>query len=294
VRRVFPRSVERELGELREADPWFHDHFEKVPRIIAEHLRRVIPLESSQVLDFGCGEGLMAKGLARFAREVHGVDVMLEFLGLEERLKKTFRSTHRLPRVSLRLVGLGEPLPYPDGMFDGVFAWSVFEHVAEIGAALAEIVRVLRPGGAFFLQIAPLYCSPHGGHLWGILDEPWIHLRLHHEELFRRIRNSSGIQATQHQLSTIQLQKPCREFQESIIDCFRSLNRVTVGQLMEQLRAAGLDIVHQQMTNECPYTVPDDLLMNYSHEDLTTDQVVVLMTRPATVEKPGEVGHGMV
>jgi ubiquinone/menaquinone biosynthesis C-methylase UbiE len=280
--------VDRDLERLAETDPWFHDqktdpwfhdHFEKVPRIVADRLWRVIPLSSSCVLDFGCGEGLMASGLARFAREVHGVDVMPDFLGLEERLRSALGPTRQLPPVALRVVQPYEPLPYPDGTFDGVFAWSVFEHVADIPRALAEIFRVLRPGGAFFLQIAPLYCSPHGGHLWGVLDEPWIHLRLGMEELFSRIREPAETQASRHPLRTSDLQKPAHEFREFIIQSFHSLNRVTVDELMGQLGAAGFEVLHQWTTRACPYPVPHDLLTNYSYADLTTDQVVVLMTR---------------
>src|SRR6185295_4477772 len=42
-------------------------------------------------------------------------------------------------------------LPYPDGMFDLVVSFSVFEHLHEFKRGLSEVARVLRPGGTFLL-----------------------------------------------------------------------------------------------------------------------------------------------
>jgi demethylmenaquinone methyltransferase/2-methoxy-6-polyprenyl-1,4-benzoquinol methylase len=47
-----------------------------------------------------------------------------------------------------RVAGLGEQLPFADGSFDGVFSAFVFRNLESIAATLAEIHRVLRPGGA--------------------------------------------------------------------------------------------------------------------------------------------------
>ena len=187
---AMPPTLLTNLEELAARDRWFYDHFVWAPNIVADFLSRVIPLGPAVVLDFGCGEGLMAKGLARLAREVHGVDVMPMFGQLEERFERMFGAGNPFPPVTLRLVQAGELLPYEDGAFDAVFAWSVFEHVANVPYVLSEIHRVIRPGGAFFLQISPLYFSAQGGHLWNILDEPWIHLRLGREELLERIRHA--------------------------------------------------------------------------------------------------------
>ncbi|MGH7150855.1 MAG: class I SAM-dependent methyltransferase, partial [Planctomycetota bacterium] len=51
------------------------------------------------------------------------------------------------PRVDL------ESLPYEVGRFDWVVAADVFEHVRRDGPAFREVLRVLRPGGWFFLQV---------------------------------------------------------------------------------------------------------------------------------------------
>jgi len=47
-----------------------------------------------------------------------------------------------------RVAGFGERLPFADGSFDGVFSAYVFRNLDSIPATLAEVYRVLRPGGA--------------------------------------------------------------------------------------------------------------------------------------------------
>lgn len=273
------RNSSVNLEDLAARDRWFYTHVVWAPQIVADFLSRVIPLGSAVILDFGCGEGLMAKGLARFAREVHGVDVMPKFGDLEERFERMFGAGNPFPPVTLRQVQAGELLPYEDGSFDAVFAWSVFEHVANVPFALSEIHRVIRPGGAFFLQIAPLYYSAQGGHLWNILDEPWIHLRLNREELLQRVRhaNLGGIpKKKQHDAFQ---GGSAEEYRAGVIACHDTLNRVTVGQLVSHVQAAGFTIVEQRTMRDGPKDVPAVLLELYPEDDLRTDQVVLLMNR---------------
>jgi SAM-dependent methyltransferase len=55
-------------------------------------------------------------------------------------------------------------LPFPDGTFDAVVVCLVFEHIADHKPAIAEIARVLQPGGRFlFLLNHPLLQAPNSG-----------------------------------------------------------------------------------------------------------------------------------
>jgi SAM-dependent methyltransferase len=274
-----PPAVLTILEELAARDVWFYDHFVKVPKIIAEFLIRAIALEQAVVLDFGCGEGLMAKGVARFTRQVHGVDILPVFGQLEERFKSMFGTANLFPAVKLRLVQADAPLPYKKGTFDAVYSWSVFEHVANVPFALSEIHRVIRPGGAFFLQISPLYYSAQGGHLWNILDVPWIHLRLGREELFERIRSVSLDWVPEEERHKAFQGGSAEEYRTGVISCHETLNRITVKELTDHVRAAGFTIIDQLTMQDCPHEVPADLLELYPRDDLTTDQVVLLMSR---------------
>jgi hypothetical protein len=65
---------------------------------------------------------------------------------------------------STDVIGVGECLPFKDGVFDAVISIAVLEHVRDPFACAAEIVRVLKPGGELvcsvpFLQ--PLHGFPH-------------------------------------------------------------------------------------------------------------------------------------
>src|SRR5690606_35707552 len=53
--------------------------------------------------------------------------------------------------ITLELVD-SKRLPYADGLFDAVMSNSIVHHIPEPGAALAEMARVLRPGGLFFVR----------------------------------------------------------------------------------------------------------------------------------------------
>jgi SAM-dependent methyltransferase len=60
--------------------------------------------------------------------------------------------------------GAAGALPFADGQFDAAFACLVFEHIEGTAAALAEVGRVLRPGGVFWLFLNhPLLQAPGSG-----------------------------------------------------------------------------------------------------------------------------------
>ena len=73
----------------------------------------------------------------------------------------------REPRnKSLDFVGgdLCKPLPIAENSFDIICSWNSFEHVPDPAAALAELLRICKPGGHIYLWFNPLWCSPLGLH----------------------------------------------------------------------------------------------------------------------------------
>ena len=61
------------------------------------------------------------------------------------------------------VVGLGAGLPFPDEVFEFVFSQAVLEHLPEPGLAVDDMVRVLKPGGVFYAEVAfmqPVHMEP--------------------------------------------------------------------------------------------------------------------------------------
>jgi SAM-dependent methyltransferase len=103
---------------------------------------RAAPSRMRRVLVDGCGVGMYVRALLEaggFGQnfEVHGLDIEAEHLEL---------AAHNVPQGRYTLAA-GEQMPYADGAFDLVLSHEVLEHVQDDRAAVAEMVRVLRPGG---------------------------------------------------------------------------------------------------------------------------------------------------
>ncbi|MCL4860361.1 MAG: methyltransferase domain-containing protein [Caldilineaceae bacterium] len=110
-----------------------------------------------RVLVDGCGVGMYVQALAPYAEAIYGIDIEAEHLELASR---------NAPQAQLQLAA-AERLPYAENSFDTVLSHEVLEHVADDRAAIAEIVRVLKPGGRAVI-FAPnrLYPFETHGHYW--------------------------------------------------------------------------------------------------------------------------------
>lgn len=108
------------------------------------HLRELLALAPGQrVLDIGCGPGILAKEMAADVGptgEICGIDISESMLALARQ-----RCGPADP-VTLR-PGRAEAIPFGDEEFDAAVAVQVYEYVPDIDRALAELFRVLRPGG---------------------------------------------------------------------------------------------------------------------------------------------------
>ena len=109
-----------------------------------------------EVLDVGMGPGRLCAELARRGWAVSGVDRSGEMVA---------RARARLPEAAERLiVGDITKLPYPAESFDAVVASGVIEYAEDRPAAIAELARVLRPGGRAVVtlpNVGALYVNWH-------------------------------------------------------------------------------------------------------------------------------------
>ena len=112
-------------------------------------MQRRLPERGLDVLDVGCGQGWYAAAMAEAGHRVCAVEASAGQLAEARR----FHAERGLAIEAL--VARAESLPYPDQSFDCVYAINVLHHIepeATRVTALGEIVRVLRPGGRFFLH----------------------------------------------------------------------------------------------------------------------------------------------
>ena len=135
-------------GFTQGADP---EYEEQILPLLAAELQG-----STRVLDVGCGEGQVG----RLAVRIPGVELVV---GVDPTAAQVVEAARRGGGV---LIGRSDAaaLPFSSRSFDAVVACLVFEHIEAVEAAIAEVGRVLRPGGRFlFLLNHPLLQTPNSG-----------------------------------------------------------------------------------------------------------------------------------
>ena len=114
------------------------------------------PVQSGDlVLDMGCGAGRHAFALARQGVDVIALDMdAKELAGVSEMLE-AMRVEREIPpgSVTAAVRGNAYTLPFPDATFDRIVAAEVLEHLPEDTTAMAELARVLKPGGMIAVSV---------------------------------------------------------------------------------------------------------------------------------------------
>jgi SAM-dependent methyltransferase len=160
--------------ELEGRHWWFLGRRRLFLRLLGQRLPSDAP--PARILDFGCGTGAWLAELERFGA-VSAVDADPSAVAF----------CHERGRTEVQLVPPGAPLPFLDDAFDIVTALDVIEHIDDDVAALAELRRVLRPGGTLLVAV------PAFMFLWGVQDEVSHHRRRYTAATLRRALAGAGL-----------------------------------------------------------------------------------------------------
>ena len=156
-----------------------------------------------RLLDLGTGggrhayeamrRGALVVALDTSAGEVKGVRALMDVMGRED------GATLSSGGKGSAAVGDARGLPFPRHCFDRVIAAEVLEHIHEDGTVLAELARVLRPGGTIAVTVprwAPELVN------WALSDEyhetPGGHVRIYRRSALERRLAAAGLVVTGH------------------------------------------------------------------------------------------------
>ena len=104
-----------------------------------------------RILDLSSGTGQPALDLARAvgpAGHVTATDLSPAMLAIAEANAGAIGATN----IAFRQAD-AEELPFPDASFDYVYSWGVLHHSPDLARSIAELFRVLRPGGGFGVMV---------------------------------------------------------------------------------------------------------------------------------------------
>jgi SAM-dependent methyltransferase len=156
-----------------------------------------------RILDLGAGGGrhafeAMRRGAVVTALDASSAEVKdagAFMLALEQEDPATRQSGGRGAGV----VGDALRLPFPPAAFDRVIAAEVLEHIPDDGSAIAELSRVLRPGGTMAVTVPRWYPELVN---WALSDEyhetPGGHVRIYRRSVLEDRLRVAGLEVTGH------------------------------------------------------------------------------------------------
>ena len=142
IDRAWIKSIEGEGGKIRESD---------IYPMIREWAERI---NATKILDVGCGQGILSEKLNLNDKTYNGIDLSPRLIA---RAKELYNAPNRTFDV-----GSAYKLSAPASSFDALIAVNLFHLLEDITAASKEFIRVLKPGGHFYIITA----NPAAYDLW--------------------------------------------------------------------------------------------------------------------------------
>lgn len=156
-----------------------------------------------RLLDLGSGGGRHAFEAMRRGARVVALDAdrgeVTRALAMMDALGREDRATADAGGRGSATLGDGRSLPFPDSCFDRVIAAEVLEHVHDDRSAIAELARVLRPGGTIAVSVPRWWPELVN---WALSDEyhetPGGHIRIYRRSVLEARLDDAGLVVTGH------------------------------------------------------------------------------------------------
>jgi len=141
VNKTFAQANEWEKEKI------IHDWLKKERKtkgLIDDFERRAGKIKGKRILELGFGSGLQMLTFANSGAIMSGLEVNEELYKIA---KEVLEDIH----ADISMYN-GKHFPYEDNQFDFCYATSVLEHVSDLETVLREVLRILKPGGRFYLS----------------------------------------------------------------------------------------------------------------------------------------------
>lgn len=168
----YDRDPSRDLWETH-ADWWIEGFTEGAD---AEYEEQILPLAAAElagydsILDIGCGDGQISRMMSGLGATVIGIDPTWNQI----------RVAGKRSGGAAYVRATASEIPFETASFDAAVACLVFEHIDALEQAIAEVARVVKPGGLFcFFLNHPLLQTPGSGWIDDhIIDPPEQYWRI--------------------------------------------------------------------------------------------------------------------
>lgn len=230
----------------------------------AQHLLGLPDMQSPgrKVLEVACGDGMAGFLLASYGHDVQLTDVV------------DWRD-ERARGISFTASDVCDRLPFADASYDLLYSYNAFEHFPAPASALAEIIRVCRPGGVMYFQFGPLYASPWGLHAYRMLRMPYPQF-LFSAEFIQEKLQKMGVHDLGQELQELQFTNQWR------VDQFHALWEGCQCELIDE--HVYRDVGHLNVVERFPQCFQGRGL---TYDDLTIQSVHVTLRKPVFAMRPG-------